>query len=240
MNDYIVITTPPSKEQLRHVANAVLTGIYDVFPPDEVDSNDPISHKKILKKEGVFAMEKDLLGFDFNGEPGKHTMWLKAPKRDKLLTILHGWCRASADRNHGIPFDVFWSTTYQLRWAFVLIPEGKGLLSLFSKVLAKEPRFVPLHRNKHLSEGVQDCRTLLRESIAEPTQCKELVQGWPDYTGVKDTSKHGIGGVIVGESKACIPNVFRLEWPADIKANIVFGSRIGWVGHHVAHNGNSV
>ena len=97
---------------MRYVANAVLTGIHDIFLPDEDDSNDPISHSQILKKEGVFALEKDLLGFDFNGEPGQHTMWLEAPKRDKLLTILHGWCRANADRNYGIPFDVFRSTTY--------------------------------------------------------------------------------------------------------------------------------
>ena len=221
VNDYIVIATPSSREQLRHVANAVLTGIHDVFPPDDDDSNDPISHKKILKGEDVFALEKDLLGFDFNGEPGQHTMWLEAPKRDKLLTILHGWCRAGADRNLGIPFDVFRSTTYQLRWAFISIPQGNGLLSPFNKVLAKEPRFVFLHRNKHLFEGVRDCRTLLRESVAEPTRCKELVQGWPDYIGVKDASKHGVGGIIVGESKACIPTVFRLEWPADIKADLV-------------------
>ena len=97
-----------------YVANTVLTGIHDVFPPDEEDSNDHISHKKILKGEGVFALEKHLLGFDFNGEPGEHTMWLEAPKRDKLLTILHSWRRVSADQNHGIPFDIFRSTTYQL------------------------------------------------------------------------------------------------------------------------------
>ena len=34
VNDYIVIAAPSSKEQLRHVANAVLAGIHDVFPPD--------------------------------------------------------------------------------------------------------------------------------------------------------------------------------------------------------------
>jgi hypothetical protein len=38
---------------------------------------------------------------------------------------------------------------------------------------------------------------------------------------VKDASKHGVGGIIIGESKACTPTVFRYEWPQDIKASLV-------------------
>jgi hypothetical protein len=48
-----------------------------------------------------------------------------------------------------------------------------------------------------------------------------LVSDWPDFVGIKDTSKHGVGGFIVGERQACTPTVFRMEWPADIKADIV-------------------
>ena len=39
--------------------------------------------------------------------------------------------------------------------------------------------------------------------------------GWPHYIGVNDASIHGIGGIIMGEGKACIPMVFRLAWPDD-------------------------
>ena len=35
--------------------------------------------------------------------------------------------------------------------------------------------------------------------------------------GIKDASTHGVGGVILGEDKACVPTVFRLQWPDDIK-----------------------
>ena len=62
---------------------------------------------------------------------------------------------------------------------------------------------------------------LLRESTAAPTKCVELVSGWPDYVGIVDASGHGVGGCIVGENKACVPTVFRLEWPQDIKNEIV-------------------
>eukprot|EP00956_Cyclotella_meneghiniana_P042616 scaffold248684_cov136-Cyclotella_meneghiniana.AAC.1 len=57
-----------SQQQVRHVANSVLHGIHSVFPPDEVDANDPISFKKIEKGEGEYALLKDMLGFDFDGD----------------------------------------------------------------------------------------------------------------------------------------------------------------------------
>ena len=41
--------------------------------------------------------------------------------------------------------------------------------------------------------------------------------GWPHYIGVKDSSSHGIGGIIMGEGKACIPTLFRIACPEDIK-----------------------
>jgi hypothetical protein len=64
-------------------------------------------------------------------------------------------------------------------------------------------------------------RRLLRESTAVPTPCKELVMGNPHYVGVKDASIHGVGGIIVGDEKACVPTVFRLEWPQDIKDEVL-------------------
>ena len=54
-------------------------------------------------------------------------------------------------------------------------------------------------------------------STKNPTLCKELVTEWPYYIGVKDSSIHGIGGIIMGEGKACIPKVFRLSFTEDIK-----------------------
>jgi hypothetical protein len=44
--------------------------------------------------------------------------------------------------------------------------------------------------------------------------------GEPDYIGVKDASKHGVGGVIFGENKACVPTVFRMEWPQWVKDEV--------------------
>lgn len=45
--------------------------------------------------------------------------------------------------------------------------------------------------------------------------------GNPHYVGVKDASIHGVGGIIVGDEKACVPTVFRVEWPEDIKEEVL-------------------
>lgn len=61
----------------------------------------------------------------------------------------------------------------------------------------------------------------MREATERPTPCKELVNAWPEFVGFVDASKHGVGGVIVGEAGTCIPTVFRIEWPQFIKDDLV-------------------
>jgi hypothetical protein len=45
VDDFMSLVIPLSRHQLQHVATAVMTGIHDIFPPDNNDSNDPISEK---------------------------------------------------------------------------------------------------------------------------------------------------------------------------------------------------
>ena len=51
MDDYIVLDIPKIQDQLHHVANTIMTGIHDVFPPDKYDKEDAISLKKIIKRK---------------------------------------------------------------------------------------------------------------------------------------------------------------------------------------------
>ena len=221
VDDFISLAIAASRQQLEHVATATMQGIHDVFPSNSVDSNDPISYKKILKGEGVWALQKDILGFLFDGEAGAKTLQLEAPKREMLLAILHKWIRSTTRGKAPIPFTEFRSVISKLRHAFISIPAGVGLLSPCNAILAKEPKVVALGRNASLLQAIRDCRTLLREATERPTPCRELVNAWPEYVGVVDASKHGVGGVIVGEAGKCIPTVFRIEWPMFIKSDLV-------------------
>jgi hypothetical protein len=219
VDDFIPLAIAASKEQLEHVARALLHGIHDVFPPDSDDSNDPTSLKKLLKEEGQWDLLKEILGFEFNGET--KTMQLDAKKREFLLAVLTKWIRTGQHKSGGIEFKEFETVIAKVRHAFMCIPEGRGLLTPMNRLLRKRPAFVYLHRNKKLFHAIKDCRTLLREATLRPTKCSELVMGDPDFVGVKDASVHGVGGIIIGESMACVPTVFRMEWPQWVKDEVV-------------------
>ena len=93
MDDYIVLDIPKSQYQLHNVSNSIMTGIHDVFPRDKDDKKYAISLKKILKKEAVWATIKNVLGFEFNGNPGEYTIWLTEDRRTDIQTKLKKWIR---------------------------------------------------------------------------------------------------------------------------------------------------
>jgi hypothetical protein len=127
VDNFMSLVIPISCDQLRHVATAVMTGIHDVFPPDNDDSNDPISEKKLIQNDSQYFTWKTLLGFNFDGLA--KTMWLEAAKWEKLLIVLNGWVCLGRRGTAGILFKEFKSVTAKLCHAFTCIPVGVGLLS---------------------------------------------------------------------------------------------------------------
>ena len=93
MDDYIALAIPMIQDQLHHVANAIMEWIHDVFPPDKDDKEDAISLKKILKKEAAWVIIKNVLGFECDGNPGEHTIWLTEDRRTNISTKLKKWIR---------------------------------------------------------------------------------------------------------------------------------------------------
>lgn len=146
MDDYIGLAIPTTSTQLQHYSNAVMYGIHDIFPPDDIDMEDPISAKKLFKEEGSWAIIKDILGLTFNGDD--KTVWLANEKRDALITIITGWLRHCKRRHVGIPFAEFRSVIAKLRHAFITIPAGRGPLSPFNTIIKAAPPIVYLHSNR--------------------------------------------------------------------------------------------
>jgi hypothetical protein len=48
VDDFMGLAIPTSRRVLDHVANGVMCGIHDVFPPDDDEASDAISLKKLL------------------------------------------------------------------------------------------------------------------------------------------------------------------------------------------------
>jgi hypothetical protein len=144
-----------SKDQLEHVATAVMTGIHDVFPTNIIDSDNPILEKKLLIGEGQYSFVKTLLGFDFDGNC--ITMWLEEGKRAKLLTKLHSWIQADSLK-WGVPFQELESMAAKVRHAFMALPGGQCLLSPCNQLLKRRPQEVYFHQNKPLILAIGDGR----------------------------------------------------------------------------------
>ena len=65
-----------------------------------------------------------------------------------------------------------------------------------------------MRQNMQALHAIHDGRVVLLEATVLPTKCRELVSDWPDYIGVKDASRHGVWGIVVGENRECRPTVF--------------------------------
>jgi hypothetical protein len=215
VDNFVSLVIPTSREQLHHVSTGTMMRIYDVFPADVIDANDPISKKKLKQLNGEYLTTKTILGFDFNGDD--KTIWLEEAKQAHLLTVLHGWICLSKLGTTGIPFKEFETVIAKIRHAFTAIPAERGLLTPCNKILQTKPTMVYLHHSPMLRVAIMGCQTLLRESSDSPTRCRELIGGWPDYIGACDALLHGVGGVIFGENEACVPSVFRWEWSQEVK-----------------------
>jgi len=68
VDNFVSLVIPTSREQLRHVSTGTMTGIHDVFPADEIDSNNHISEKKLKQLDGEYSTKKTIIGFEWNRE----------------------------------------------------------------------------------------------------------------------------------------------------------------------------
>ena len=102
-----MLAIPKIQDQPHHVANAIMKGIHDVFTPEKYDKENAISLKKILKKEAAWTIIKIFLGFEFDGKPGGHTIWITEDRRTDNLTKFKKWYREGENRKKGIPFEEF-------------------------------------------------------------------------------------------------------------------------------------
>ncbi|KAL7524788.1 LOW QUALITY PROTEIN: hypothetical protein ACHAWF_001085 [Thalassiosira exigua] len=210
VDGFVSLALATTKEHLCHASAAIMMAIHDVSPP--ATRMKPTMSPSRRQKRG-FALQKELLGFEFNGVA--KTLWLSAENREALLLILETWIWGANKRRSWIPYDAFGSDVQKLHHAFMALSEGLRLFSPMNAVHRARPKFVYLHRNRSLLEAIRNTHTLPKETSwyrATPTSLASLIT---------DASGKSVGGCIIGEEEDCTPTVFRYKWPPDIKAAIV-------------------
>lgn len=90
VDDFINVAQTTDEKLLRHRSRALLNAIHQVFPPPAVTGHageEPISIKKLLAGDGVWAVRKEILGWVFDG--AQRCIQLPEGKVTALLDELH-------------------------------------------------------------------------------------------------------------------------------------------------------
>ena len=218
VDDFVQLAQTTNEEALRHCSRAVLHGIHSVFPPPKVTGHigaDPVSVKKLLKGEGVWAVRKEILGWVMDGS----TMCIELSNK-KQETILED-LKQALKKKRGLRFKNFEKLVGKLRHASIGIPAGKYLFGPINRLISIHPKVIYWDRAPVAWQAMKDWGQLIKEATSEPTHVKELVVGDASYKGTLDASGEGAGGVWLPGTKALAPVVWRVEWPQDIKDALI-------------------
>jgi hypothetical protein len=108
--------------------------------------------------------------------------------------------------------------------ACIGIPAGKGLMvPIDSKLRGSKKHVIRVMSKIPLCDELQDFRTLIKVLGRCPTTyCREVVVDDPGYNiGYCDASTLGAGGVWLSGTRKLSPVVWRIEWPEDIRRNVM-------------------
>ena len=140
VDDFIGVIQSTNASQVRHMSRALLHSIHDVFPPPSISKHnggDPISLKKLMQGDGVWSVQKEILGWVFHGV--KRCIHLPPNKIASIKAELHRVCRMKA-----VPLKTFESLVGKLRHAAIGMPSGNGLCQPFNQALAHRPAYINL------------------------------------------------------------------------------------------------
>ena len=87
VDDYTSLLTVQSKKDLDHITNTAMHGIHSNFPASAIDSDDPTSERKMIKKDGQWRVEKVVLGWGFEGSEKR--IVLDVRHIDSLLLLIY-------------------------------------------------------------------------------------------------------------------------------------------------------
>lgn len=212
VDDYIGITNDISCEKLQRLSRCMLHGIHSIFPPPDVtghDGEDSIAEKKIDKGEGIWAQEKEILGWIFNGK--EYTIQLPPTKCDTIMDNIAKILKLKRT----VPRNLLESILGKLQHASFGVPGSRGMLSPLQEALTKPKPFIPL--TKLLKQCLQSWIPIVKHMKQHPTSVMLLVKTPPEYIGYSDACGIGAGGVWTSGTKGIRPVVWQVEWTNEIK-----------------------
>jgi hypothetical protein len=208
IDDFIGLIHATDPDLVWHYSRALLHGIHSVFPLSEVSGHhggDPISRKKMLAGDGVWAVRKEIIGWMFDGT--SRTIELPPDKFENFLKVLD----PTIQRKWTTLSD-FRSLTGKLQHASFAVPAGHSLLAPLHKLANTVTRpWIDLCHHPNIIEDLQDFKVLSKVIATRPTHVHKLVSGLPSYIGYSDACNAGAGGVWISGAKNVRPTVWRVR-----------------------------
>ena len=190
VDDFIACTDDISQAQLLKLSRAMLHGIHTVFPPPHVtghNGGDPISEKKLDKKEGLWDHVKEILGWILDGT--NHTIFLPPEKVEKIKQLIR-----KTNKHPKIRLKEFQKLAGILHHASYGMPGGRGLFNPIWKAMAQCANGW-IRITNELKNTLNDFKWLFADIANKPINVAQLVPSDPNVHGYSDACKYGAGGV---------------------------------------------
>ncbi len=200
------------------IPRAMLTGIHSIFPPPSITGHqgeDPISQKKLKQGEGLWHTTKEILGWIIDG--AIYTVKLDESKCHKMTKMIKKFTKWKS-----VPLIKFQQLAGKLQHASFGIPGGKGLFSPIYRAMKQNPDYIPM--TPELKQTLSEWRSLVQHLSLSATPVKLLVSDYPNYLVITDACGLGTGGVITPGISLLDYWVWKFEWPADIRDNLITDS----------------
>jgi hypothetical protein len=203
---------------LGRMTRGILHGIHSVFPPTAVTGHiggkDPISLKKLQRGDGQWHHEKELLGFEVNGNT--KTVRISHAKSTDIIQEIRRILKKKR-----VQLKRYRRIVGKLRHVALIMPSTKGMFSPMNKALKYEPACIGLGKDSEVRAALLDLAVLVAELSTRATHVKELVPGVDHYVGYCDACATGAGGIWMSGEAGLRPIVWRINFPPAISSQVV-------------------
>jgi hypothetical protein len=153
-----------------------------------VNGKDSISSKKVLRGDVRFAPDKEILGFDLDGEA--RTVRLPQKKAEAIVTEVKRMLKKKR-----VNLNRMQRIVGRLQHASLVMPATRALFTPMYTAMKGDPKYVYLPAGGQLRTALRDAIALTLEAARRPTHVNELIANNGEVQGNCDTSAFAAGGV---------------------------------------------